>query len=96
MTVVKRGDKLPVTLTVNHDLTGATTRLIVRHLAQNGDKEELAHQVTDPSTGEVTCALDGTWALGRHYLELEITQNGEIRTAPSSGYESIRIVPDLD
>ncbi|WP_311257322.1 hypothetical protein [Microbacterium sp. WCS2018Hpa-9] len=94
--MVKQGDQFPVTFTVNHDLTGATVRLLVRHLTRTGDLEELPHTVTDAATGTITHNLDGTWALGRHYIELEITQAGEIRTAPTDGYYVIRIEPDLD
>ena len=92
--MVKHGDKLPITFTVNHDLTGATTRLIVRHLTRGGILEELDHTVTGPST--ITHTLDGTWAVGRHYLELEIQQAGETRTAPTDGFFTLRVDPDLD
>ena len=96
MSSIKQGDKFPVTLTVNHDITGATVRLIVRHLSREGAFEELDHTVTDATTGELTHTLDGTWAVGKHYLELEITQAGETRTAPTTGQCVIRIEPDLD
>ncbi len=94
--MVKQGDKFPVTFTVNHDITGATVRLLVRHLSRDGAFEELDHTVTDAANGVVTHTLDGTWAEGRHYLELEITQAGETRTAPTKGQCLIRIEPDLD
>lgn len=94
--MVKQGDQFPVTFTVNHDLTGATVRLLVRHLTRTGDLEELPHAVTDAATGTITHNLDGTWGLGRHFIELEIAQAGEIRTAPTDGYYVIRIEPDLD
>ncbi|KQQ65096.1 hypothetical protein [Microbacterium sp. Leaf320] len=93
---IKRGDKFPVTFTVNHDLASATTRLIVRHLTRDGVFAQLAHTVTDAATGQVRYNLDGTWAIGKHYIELEITQAGEIRTAPSVDQFVIRIVEDLD
>lgn len=96
MVAVKRGDKFPVTFTVNHDLTGATTRLLVRHLTRTGVLEELDHTVTDPATGTIAHDLDGTWEDGRHFIELEITQAGEIRTAPSVDQFVIRTVEDLD
>lgn len=96
MVAVKRGDQFPVTFTVNHNLAGATTRLLVRHLTRTGVLEELDHTVTDAATGEVTHDLDGTWGLGRHFIELEITQAGEIRTAPTDSFYVIRVVEDLD
>lgn len=94
--MVKQGERFPITLTTNHDLTGATTRLIVRHLSRTGEREDLDHVVTDAISGAVTYELDGTWAVGRHYLELDIAQGGEIRTAPRTGQCVIRIEPDLD
>lgn len=94
--MVKQGDIFPVTFTVNHNISGATLRLIVRHLSRDGELEVLNHSVTDALNGVVTHTLDGTWAVGRHFLELEIVQAGEKRTAPTSGQCEIRIEPDLD
>lgn len=94
--MVKQGDKFPVTLTVNHDISGATVRLIVRHLSREGVFKELDHTVADAENGVITHTLDGTWAVGKHYLELEITQAGETRTAPTTGQCVIRIDRDLD
>lgn len=96
MVAIKQGDKFPITFTVNHDLTGATTRLIARHLSRTGVFELLPHTVTDPTTGTVTHNLDGAWGIGRHFIELEITQAGEIRTAPTDDFYVIRVVEDLD
>jgi len=96
MVAIKQGDQFPVTFTVNHDLTGATTRLLVRHLSRTGVLEELDHTVTNAAGGEVTYNLDGTWGIGRHFLELDISQGGELRTAPRTGQCIIRIDPDLD
>lgn len=96
MVAIKQGDQFPVTFTVNHDLTGATTRLLARHLSRTGVLEELDHTVTDAENGVVTHTLDGTWTVGKHYLELEITQAGETRTAPTNGQCVLRIDPDLD
>lgn len=93
---IKQGDKFPITLTVNHDLTGATTRLVVRHLTRTGAKEDLEHTATNAAEGEVEHTLDGTWGVGRHYLELEITQGGQVRTAPTNTFLVIDIVRDLD
>lgn len=96
MVAIKQGDQFPVVFTVNHDLTGATTRLLVRHLSRTGALEELDHTVTDAATGTITHDLDGTWGIGRHFIELEITQAGEIRTAPTDSFYTIRVVEDLD
>lgn len=96
MVNIKQGDKLPITFTVNHDLTGTTVRLIVRHGTPTGTLEALAHTVTDAADGKVEYLLDGTWGLGRHYIELEVSQAGEIRTAPTDGFYVVRIVEDLD
>lgn len=96
MVAVKQGDKFPVVFTVNHDLSGATVRLIVRHLTRTGEFELLEHAITDPVNGEVTYTLDGTWGVGRHFLELEISQGGEIRTAPTGEPYVLRVLADLD
>lgn len=96
MVAVKQGDKFPITFTVNHNLTAATTRLLVRHLTRDGVLEVLPHAVTDAVTGAIEHDLDGTWAIGRHFIELEITQAGEIRTAPTEGFYVVRVVEDLD
>lgn len=94
--MVKQGEKFPVTLTTNHNLTGATTRLVVRHLTRRGALEVLEHNVIDAPNGVVRYEFDGTWAVGRHYLELDIAQGGEIRTAPRVGQCIIHIDADLD
>ena len=96
MLKIKQGDKLPITFTVNHDLTAATIRLLVRHGERDGVLAELPHTVEDAAGGKIVHDIDGTWAIGRHYLEVEITQGAEIRTAPSDDFYLIRIVPDLD
>lgn len=96
MVNIKHGDAFPITFTVNHNLTGAETRLIVRHLDRKGALELLPHEVTNPTAGSVEYALDGTWGIGRHFIELEITQAGEVRTAPTDGTFIVRIVEDLD
>lgn len=93
---IKQGDRFPITLTVNHDLTGAATRLIVRHITRTGQREDLLHTVTDTTQGQVEHTLDGTWEVGRHYLELEITQGGQVRTAPTNTFLVIDIARDLD
>jgi hypothetical protein len=91
--IVKQGDTFPVSLTVNHDLTGATTRLVVRHLRRDGELETLP--TTDTGT-TVTFELDGTWQPGYHFIELEITRDGEVRTAPTDDTFTILVKPDLD
>lgn len=93
---IKRGDKYPVTFTVNMDLTNATTRLLVRHLKKTGTLEELDHTVTDAEEGTIEYELDGTWAAGIHYLELEITRDGLVRTAPTEEFLVVTVDKDLD
>lgn len=94
---VKQGDQYPITFTVNADLTGATTRLTVRHLDKvTGEIDELDHTVTDEEAGTFTYDLDGTWAIGTHYLELEFALAGVVRTAPTDGFLMIQVAPDLD
>lgn len=95
MIIVKEGDRHPVTLTVNHDLTGATLRLIIRHLQRTGLEQIVTPEVVDAASGVVSYTLDGTWERGMHYLELEIIQGEEQRTAPSSGQLEIKVVATL-
>lgn len=93
---IKQGDQYPVEFTVNMDLTGATVRLLVRHLLKGGTLEELAHTIPDAEAGTVRYVLDGTWAVGTHYLEVEITRSGEVHTAPTYGQLVVTVVKDLD
>lgn len=95
MITVKQGDRVPVTLTVNHDLSAATVVLAVKHLTRSVPAVLIPVDVTDAENGVVTFDLDGTWARGVHYLELKITQGAELRTAPSEGEFEVRIVPAL-
>lgn len=90
---VKRGDTHDITLTVNADLTGATTRLLAR--GPDATVAVLAHTITDAVGGVVTHTLTGLLTAGIYYLELEITRAGKITTAPTVGYLILEVAPDL-
>ncbi len=95
MITVQPGDRVPVSLVVNHDLSAADVVLAVKHLTRSAEVETVDVTVTDAAEGEVSFALDGTWARGDHYLELKITQGAELRTAPSKGTFVVRVEPAL-
>lgn len=95
MITVKQGDRVPVALTVNHNLGAASVVLAVKHLSRSALAETVDVDVTDAAAGEVGFMLDGTWARGDHYLELKITQGEELRTAPSEGTFVVRVVPAI-
>lgn len=95
MIEIKQGDRVPVELTVNHDLSAATVDGVVKHLTRSADAEALPVTVTDAEHGVVRFDLDGTWERGDHYLELKITQGAERRTAPGVGVFVVRITPAL-
>lgn len=96
MITVKHGDRVPVSLTTNHDLSAATVVLAVKHLTRSAPATLVDVEITDAATGAVSFMLDGTWARGDHYLELKITQGAERRTAPSDGTFVIRVVPAIN
>ena len=93
MSTVKRGDKHPITLTVNADLTGCTVRLIA---SQSGVAQDLPCTVTDPAGGVITHTLTGLLEVGVYKLEVETTRGGEVVTFPSDGYARLTVTNDLD
>lgn len=93
MLTIKRGDKYPLTFTVNMDLTGASVRLLVK--SPLGLVEELPSAIQDASAGTVVHHLTGTLAPGTYTVELEVTQGGQIVTFPSASFEELRVVNDL-
>lgn len=91
MTAVTEGDRYPLTLTTNHDLTDATVTIVVAHLRTEGKTETLTPTVTNAPAGIVELELDGTWQVGRHYLQLVIEQGAEKRIAPTAAYLTIDV-----
>lgn len=96
ITTVKRGDTHPVELTVNHDLTGATLRVVIRHLTVEGVLEVISDPTVDDASAGVVSFLVDEWEPGPHYVELEIKQGAETRTSPTRGYLVIHVERDLD
>lgn len=100
MITVKQGDTHDITFTAtdgNGDpvvLTGATVRLLARPQA-DATPIVLASTVSNPTAGEVTHTLTGTLEPVRYYVELEITKAGKISTAPTDGYETLRVVKQI-
>lgn len=99
MSTVKTGDRYPITLTVNMDLTGCTVRL----LARNGTTlHELPNTVTDLAGGVIEHTLDGSLDLpdGRAAMtwmvEAEATRGSEIVTFPNEEYAHLTVMRDLD
>lgn len=91
---VKAGDRYPTYWHVPANLTGSTVRLIARR--GSNPAVVLPSSVTDPVGGIVTHVLDGTLTVGQYAVELEITQGAQIITAPTSSYENLRVIADLD
>lgn len=93
-TTVKHGDTIPLTLTIGVDITGATVRVLCRR--GSAAATVLPSTVTDYATGAIVHELDGTLAIGNYDLEVEITRNGVVQTAPTVGYVRLIVAPDLD
>jgi len=91
---VKSGDRYPITLTVNMDLTSATVKLTARN-RDDKTAQTLTATVADAVGGTVTHTLTGTLAVGAYDLELEITQGSSIYSAPTAGYERLVVAKDL-
>lgn len=96
---IKQGDIHDTEWVVNMDLTGATVRLLCRPLPKQGLPNEvtvLASTITDAPGGVITHRTTGTLAIGNYAIEAEVTRAGEIVTFPNAGYETLRVVADLD
>jgi hypothetical protein len=101
MITVKQGDTHDITFTVTDadgggvNLTGATVRLLARPQA-DATPVVLACSISNAVAGEVTHTLTGTLLPVRYYVELEITKSGKISTAPTDGYETLRVVKQIN
>jgi len=101
MIIVKRGDRYAITYTVSMDVTGCTTRLLARPVAEEFPLE-LAHEVTAAASGELTHMLDGTLPPGDYLVEVEVTTPaGDPVTFPTRQktdlpqFERLRVLHDL-
>lgn len=96
---VKQGDTAKLTLYVEDengdpvDLTGASC--VVRARRQgDGVVSTWASTVPAPLTGAVVATLPLLDPV-RYYVEVEVTKGGVISTAPSDGYETVRVVAQI-
>lgn len=100
---VKQGDTHSITLTVYDtvagtptplNLTGATVRLLAK-LGADALIILTASINADPATGKVHHTLTGTLEPGTYNIEVEVTQGGTITTAPTTGFATLVVTPDL-
>lgn len=101
MSTIKAGDTHTITFTIKDsagaavDLTGSTPRVVARPLSGGAAVELTSALGVDAGTVEHT--LTGTLAAGTYHIEVEITASGgAITTAPSDGYATLKVAPDLD
>lgn len=106
LTHYKRNDRLPVyAATLLHDkwtpidLDGTTVTFIMRAKSSSAPKVEAEATVVDAEAGAVSYA----WAVGdlatagTYLCEWQVTYpDGRTLTVPSSGYDQIRVLADLD
>lgn len=94
MVTVKRGDTHNTTWKTNANLTGASVRLLAREKSTKV-LNVLDATITNASQGIVTHKLTGTLLAGDYHVELEITRDDGVTSAPSNGYERLCVLPDL-
>lgn len=109
VTNYKRNDRLPIYtatlvqqldgVTTPIDLTGTTVTFIMRAEDDLAPKVEAEATVVDAEAGAVSYA----WAVGdlatagTYLCEWQVTYpDGRTLTVPSSGYDQIRVLADLD
>lgn len=101
MITVKQGDTHTIAWTVQDgsgipvDLTGATVRVLCRRDSST-PAEVLESTVTDAAAGVISHALTGDLTAWLYRVEIECTQDGVITTAPTDGYDQLKVVADLD
>ena len=99
MSKVKHGDTHAVTFTVRDarnrlvDLTGATVRLLAR--ASDSGVTQVLPASLGPTKGTVVHQLSGTLPVDTYRIEVEITSDGVVTTAPSVGFAILDVMPDL-
>ena len=91
---IKTGDRYPTYWTVPMDLTGTSVRLVARR--GSAPAVTLPSTITNFTGGVVEHILDGTLTVGLYAVELEITRDDQIITAPTDTYENLRVIADLD
>lgn len=95
-TFVKHGDSSLLSWSINADLTGADVRLLARSQTTRV-LHELDCDVVNPtaSASTVQHLTDGTLPIATYDIEFEIVLGGEKVSAPSQGYASLVVGPDL-
>lgn len=93
---VKRGDKHDVRLTIGNppmDLTGGAVAVHVK--PSSGAAAAQVFPATIDGENVVTWSMDGTIAVGKYKLEVQVTLGGFIVTAPSDGNMQLVVLQDL-
>lgn len=97
MIKVKRGDRHDVFWTIpGVNLTGALVKGLLVGAAPVIPLQELALDTVDAAAGKVRHRLVGDLAPGEYQFEIEITRGEEVATAPTVGYETFIVEPDLN
>jgi hypothetical protein len=97
---VKRGDTVTMTLTVKDsagvaiNLTGATVKVLAKNTATS-EVSTLSSTISDAPNGKVQHVFTGSLAEGTYNVEVEVTDDGVIATAPGDGYGTLIVKPDL-
>lgn len=91
---VKRGDKYEVKLSIHNAPMDLTTGVAKVHVAPSVGGTAFVFAATI-ANGIVTWPMDGSLAVGRYKLEVEVTIGLWIVTAPSDGLEELVVIPDL-
>lgn len=91
----KEGETRKAAWRTNFSLINSTVELKVKDGA--GDLIDTAGEVTieDPYAGIIAWDHGGALNAGTYSVELWIVRDGETYKAPTNGYETLRIVPDL-
>lgn len=91
---IKRGDNHNVLLNVGNppmDLAGGVTKV---HVAPSlGGATQIFNATINGNV--VTWPYDGTLAVGKYILEVQVTIGGWVVTSPSDGMMELEIVQDL-
>lgn len=99
---VKRGDTHDIVLTAAGldgkpvDLTGADVRVHAKLRRSGSEPILLDSAVIEPvSEGRVRHRLTGTLEPGEYAVEIELTRNNVITTAPTHGTITLVVEPDI-
>lgn len=91
---VKHGDTHDISWRIGGDGPVDLTGVSIRLLAQPPVGPVIELSATG-SGDVITHTLTGDLPVGRYTIEVETTQAGLVRTAPSDGYGELVVLPDL-